>query len=141
MKSWHRVVGCCLLLAGCGGSAELPKVEISGHVTYNGKPVQSGEITFLPMDGTKSPPTAAVITNGEYRTATRGNIAVGKYRVEIREFRESKNANTGIPEPAPAMIPREQLLPARFNVDSTMELVVGDTHQPITKDYDLKNGE
>jgi len=138
MKSWHLVAGCCLLLAGCGGSADLPKVEISGHVTYDGKPIESGEITFLPLAGTKSPPTTAMITNGDYRTTSRGSIAAGKYRVEIREYRESKNAETGIPEPAPAMVPRDQILPAKFNTDSTMELEVSDLSQPISKNFDLK---
>ncbi len=51
-----------LLLSGCGDST-----SVSGNVTYKGKPVESGAITFLPADG-KGPSSGARIEGGRYQT-------------------------------------------------------------------------
>ena len=49
------------LLPGCGS----PTATVSGEVTYDGKPVGDGYITFTPADG-KGPDAGGPITKGRY---------------------------------------------------------------------------
>ena len=50
-----------LLAAGCGGG----KGTVTGEVTYDGKPIPWGRITFLGQEGKKVPRSAWII-NGQY---------------------------------------------------------------------------
>ena len=46
-----------LVLGGCGGDG---LVEVCGNVTFDGKPVEQGTISFLPVDG-EGPTAGALI--------------------------------------------------------------------------------
>lgn len=48
-------------LHGCGSST-----TVSGGVTFDGRPITNGQITFLPEDG-KGPVVGGPITEGRYR--------------------------------------------------------------------------
>lgn len=52
------------LLSGCGSSLG----SVSGEVTYEGKPVGDGYITFTPSDG-KGKDTGGPITSGHYQVS------------------------------------------------------------------------
>lgn len=57
-----------LVAAGCGGGAakDAPEtVTISGKVTFDGKPLETGSITFDSADG-QSKPVGTGIENGAY---------------------------------------------------------------------------
>ena len=56
------LAGVAGLLAGCGSSL----ASVSGQVTYDGKPVEEGYITFTPADG-KGKDAGGPIKNGRYR--------------------------------------------------------------------------
>ena len=69
MTSLRLLLLCLALLAclGCGGTA-----TISGNVTYGGKPVERGRISFLPLDDkgeldAKSPVIGTDIAQGKYK--------------------------------------------------------------------------
>ena len=64
-----------LLLPGCGTRA-----VVSGRVTYDGKAVEKGFITFFPADGNGNT-SGAEILQGEYRV---DGISPGKKRVLVR---------------------------------------------------------
>jgi hypothetical protein len=55
-----------LVAQGCGKSSG--GVVVSGKVTYSGRPVQAGYVTFVPADG-KGPSVGGPIQNGEYKIA------------------------------------------------------------------------
>jgi hypothetical protein len=58
--------------------------EISGTVTRDGKPVDSGTISFTPVDGTTGPRVVGTISGGKFRVeAARGPFA-GMHRVRIQ---------------------------------------------------------
>src|SRR5688500_13010891 len=57
-------MGLMLLLAGCGADSD--RGAVSGTVTLDGKPVENGSISFVPIEGTQSPSAGAVIGNGTY---------------------------------------------------------------------------
>lgn len=63
------------LLAGCGQSTGTAE----GEVTYEGQPVEKGQIAFLPADG-KGPQAGGAIVNGRYRVA---DLAPGPKIVKI----------------------------------------------------------
>lgn len=52
-----------LLMTGCGGGSQ--GVTVSGTVTYDGKPVPQGSITFAPADG-KGASVGGEIRNGQF---------------------------------------------------------------------------
>jgi hypothetical protein len=63
-----------LVVAGCGSST-----SVSGHVTFEGKNVGNGSITFLPADGI-GPVAGGTITDGQYEVA---NVTPGKKIAQI----------------------------------------------------------
>ena len=72
--------GLAALLVGMGCSKGVSSV--SGTVTYEGQPIQQGEITFTPADGI-GPVVGAPITAGAF---TVGEIKPGTKTVQISEL-------------------------------------------------------
>ena len=62
-----------LPLVGCGDKL----AQVTGTVTLNSKPLESGVVTFFPASGT---PVAANIDNGSYTIPA---IGYGKYRITV----------------------------------------------------------
>jgi len=64
------------LCAGCGGQRTY---NISGTVTFQGKPVPAGQIVFEPdaSAGNNGPPAFAKIKDGHYDTSSEGRGTVG----------------------------------------------------------------
>jgi hypothetical protein len=62
-------------LVGCAK----PTSSVSGHVTYDGKPVEQGTITFHPADG-KGTAASAEIDDGYYAI---DNVSAGPKIVEV----------------------------------------------------------
>lgn len=75
MKASTFVVVLLPLLLGCGGG-----LSVSGTVTYDGKPIEDGQISFLPAGG-KGTPAGAPIVGGKYRVDE--GLTIGPRRVEI----------------------------------------------------------
>ena len=78
---WRRPAVLFLLAAmtGCSGESGPKRFDISGQVTYGGKPVPLGQIQFEPdaSQGNRGPAGAAKIENGSYDTAGAGRGHVG----------------------------------------------------------------
>ena len=72
---------CLVPLAGCGDGT----VEGHGKVTFNGKPVESGTITFEAEDR-NGPTRGGPITNGEYRVIGQDKMVPGTKVVRIQAF-------------------------------------------------------
>ena len=76
-----------LLMAGCGPGNNPRAVNVSGTVTFNGKPVPLGVIYFDPdtSAGNDGVQGSANIRNGSYDTSQTGKgITGGAYTVRIR---------------------------------------------------------
>ena len=65
-------------LLGCGGQGS----TVSGTVTYNGKPVEKGNISFAPADG-KGTPVGGEIKGGRYSVS---NVTPGKCKVLVSSY-------------------------------------------------------
>lgn len=83
-----------VILAGCGESGEKLH-QVSGTVTYDGKPIPKGLIFFDPdaSKGTGGMQGFANILDGKYNTAVEGQgIRGGTYEVRVNGF-DGKQAN------------------------------------------------
>ena len=107
-----------LLASGCGAKV----ASITGSVSLDGKPVESGLITFVPVDGTPGSGARAQIAKGVYAIDASMAAAPGAYRVEIAARRKTgKKIPVGSPAPPGTMADEEvEAVPARFNKDSTL---------------------
>src|SRR3569623_3186995 len=88
------------LLAGCGsrGPALMP---ISGEVKFDGQPLSTGTIEFIPNADTNGPSTGAKIEAGRYTVPREKGGVVGDYRVlitSIQKTGEKIPAGTAAPE-------------------------------------------
>jgi len=78
----------CLLAAGCGKGG-LPSKVVFGTVTVGGQKVESGQVRFVPIEGTPGSANAAAIVDGQYRIEGRGGVVVGKHRVEVTAMKKT----------------------------------------------------
>lgn len=122
-----------LLLFGCGSGDEIDRVVVSGTVTFNSEPVADGQIRFVPTYGSKLPVSGSAISAGKYSVTMRGGVPVGKQRIEINSYRKLEKRYSDQPE---AIVPREQLLPARFNSASELEREIP-SGKSLTLDFAL----
>lgn len=77
------LVGCLavlLITSGCGSPASA-SYEVSGTVTYDGKPIPRGNIVFTPDSkaGNTGPGTVAEIKDGKFETPDGKGVVGGKY--------------------------------------------------------------
>ena len=88
-----------LVLAGCsgGGEAGAERIELSGAVTFEGKPVPYGQITFTP-DATKGgtgPGGTATIENGRYQTVPDKGPTAGPHVAVITGYSSQEPEQPG----------------------------------------------
>lgn len=115
-----------LTLAGCG-SGGLAEYSVTGTVTFDGQPVEKGEIRLMPTEAGGTP-YAGAIENGKFEC----KVTEGQKRVEISATREAAT-------PAPDGLPNYvSYIPAEYNTQSTLTAEVkpgGDN----TFTFDLKS--
>jgi hypothetical protein len=134
---WALFVGLAAVATLGGCQKGIPRSEVHGKVTLDGKPIPQGDIRFVPVSG---PAWSARIKDGNYTTAGTKGAPIGKLRVEIQAYRTPANTASGA---APATnddaIPMEPYLPAKFNVESTMEMTIEQGEKSVEKDFELKS--
>jgi hypothetical protein len=90
-----------ILASGCG--SELAPVK--GQVTFDGKPLNAGTVTFYPVtDGT---PGYASVVDGNYaaRTGTKAGLKPGEYRVTVTAYGPLPASSRFKEEPPPLLTP------------------------------------
>jgi hypothetical protein len=98
---------CALAIAGCGPGDG--RVEVSGSVTFDGKPIERGSIVFTPE--VKGSPDGGKIIDGQFRL----RALVGKHRIKIEASRP-----TGPFVPSMGGHVHEEYIPARYNSKTTL---------------------
>jgi hypothetical protein len=124
---------------GCGGEA-IERATVSGRVTVDGKPLSSGQIRFLPTSDKGGPVWSAWIKDGSYTTEGTRGTPVGELRVEINGFRTpSWYTPSGTPAAGDeeAMIPQEQYLAAKYNMQSELKMNIAPGSGKVEKNWDL----
>lgn len=81
------VVGHDAVTVGCGDAGPTT-YEVSGSVTYKGKPVPKGSITLTPdsSEGNKGPGTVAAIEDGKFSTPPGKGVVGGPYVLRIQGY-------------------------------------------------------
>jgi hypothetical protein len=106
----------CLLLAGCGDNT---MGTVSGTVSFDGTPLKTGAIQFVPVDGNTAT-AGAVITNGTYSA----QVPVGQKTVIINGAKVVGKKKLYDAPQSPTMDVVEELLPAKYNTKTTLTLDV-----------------
>jgi hypothetical protein len=125
-----------LLLSGCGSVAT---GDVSGKVTYQGKALPSGRITFV-CEGGDKPVFTSEIKDGQYLIQ---KAAVGSARVAVETFQFKKVEIPGAPKsstlpgsdapPPGPYVP----IPQKYRVPDSSGLTYTITKGKQTKDFDL----
>jgi len=79
-----------ILVSGCAPPVPdgPPRYELSGSVTFDGKPVPAGEMILSPdtTQGNAGPGAIVMIKDGQYQTEPGAGIVGGAYTVQILGF-------------------------------------------------------
>ncbi len=98
-------------LFGCGGGSSLDLAPVTGKVTYNGKPVDHGMVSFMPTGETRGPQAAGSIQpDGTFtiKTAGKEGAVVGSHKVIVQCRR------IVTPEEAKNLVIGELLIPKQY---------------------------
>ena len=123
-----------MIASGCGRSDGPHRYEVSGRVTYQGKPVPVGTVQFVPdtSKGNSGPATAAVIDQGRYCTRP-GKGTVGGPHVVIVAGSDA----IAFDSPEGRQLEGMPLFSAyRTHVDLPNESCVQDFDVPVTPEAD-----
>lgn len=133
LLSCSVVVTLALVAIGCGKSG-VERVYVSGKATYDGKPIEIGQIRFVPMSPATGPVTIERIEDGAYETKTTGGVTVGTHRVEMRMY-DSHEYETAPRVAGSASV--KQLLPDKYNRNSELTLTVDASAGSVEHDFAL----
>jgi hypothetical protein len=129
------LLGVCIIavaLCGCGSGG--PGAQITGTVTFDGKPIPKGHLAFMPLEGVKGKSVTGEIVDGNY-DVTQKVQTLGNHRVDIRAERPTgKKTPPGYP--GPPIDEMLQYLPKGYNEQSqlTFEIKAGKN----VANFDLK---
>ncbi len=108
----------CILFAGSiVGCGEGASCSLSGQVTFEGQPIEDGNIRLNPIEGTPGKGGAAKIVNGAYEIAEGNGMLAGKHQVLISATRGTgrmvrAESLDGGPSQTEQIV---QYIPARYN--------------------------
>lgn len=125
-----------IVFVGCGsqnyeGEKRYP---LSGKVTFNGEPVDRGNISFLPMDPDKQRVAGGKIEDGTYSFAEEYGANAGQYKVEIRWEKKTGEKFTDAFGNVDDV--RVEAIPSEFNTASTLTADIG---AGKTYDFELES--
>ena len=106
-----------ILASGCSKSSS--RLGIEGEVTFDGAPLPSGKINFMPLPGTSSPTAGATITNGEFKVNSAKGVRPGPFRVEIKAVRPTGKKSTD-DLTGETVDQQAQYIPAKYNENSEL---------------------
>lgn len=139
-------VVCCLALStlwltaivGCGsaGAYEGPKrYPLKGRVTFNGEPVTSGMISFVPEDG-KSNPAGGPIEDGTYAIPEPKGANPGSYRVLIY-WHKPTGKQVQDPDTGETRDEVKQVIPPEFNGNTSLTRTITNDAEKNVFDFEL----
>ena len=120
-----------VVLSGCGPQSD--RLAISGKITLNGAPLDSGSIRFTSVAGQKLFASGAVVENGEFDIPQEKGLPPGTYQLEIsaRDTNAPPVVYRGAPGEPPLPPTAPERIPPEYNTNSkhTIEVTAdGDNH-------------
>lgn len=116
------IVAMLLLLPPCGACRPgnpLHLQPVSGSVTLDRQPLDSGTIQFVPADATKGLLSGALIDQGKYSVPVDKGLPPGKYTVRIFSAGAVANAPSS-PPGSEVSRPAKERIPTKYNVQSQL---------------------
>lgn len=111
-----------LMFSGCFGQKGLETARTTGVVTYNGKPLPYGRVSFRPQAG--SPATGEIQSDGSFSMSTYGNgdgAIVGTHQISITAT-EADAGKGNEADPNTEMTVSKSMIPKKYTSFSTSEL-------------------
>lgn len=140
MRSIQTMLGflaLCLAVAGCSrGYDGDRRFSLSGKVTVDGQPLDSGNISFIPKSGDRQRVSGGPIVDGTYSVLEESGANAGSYRVEIR-WQKATGKKYKDPDSGEMFDVRKEGLPARYHSKSELTADVSD--DKTTFDFELKS--
>ncbi|HEX5102548.1 MAG TPA: hypothetical protein VFV87_01975 [Pirellulaceae bacterium] len=129
-----HLLAAVVFLAGCGGE-RLDLVPVSGQITFDGKPLKTGAVSFHPVETTGHVPTGIINSDGRYTLSTsyQPGAPPGRYKVVVHAT-EPVEVNPGKASPG---LPKS-IIPTRYNDASTTPLDREVAAGNATDVYDLR---
>ena len=106
------------LVVGCSGDGNYG--DVSGTVSYDGKPLEDGLINFLPADG-KGQTASGSIKDGKYSVS---KVSVGALKVQIRGSKVTGKKKMYDTPDSPEVPIVAELLPAKYHEKSELTFEV-----------------
>jgi hypothetical protein len=135
----------CLIAAlfagiGCSRSEGPQTMRVWGDVSYDGRPVETGTIDFVSLDGSHL--AQAPIKDGHYDLAAdSGPVAEKTYRVEIHALAKTgKTVPNLMPGGDPAMELLAETIPAEYNAKSFLRGTISPEASKNQLDFNLAKG-
>ncbi len=106
---------CCLAITLPLGCSKTSTLDIHGKVTFQGKPLESGVICFVPTDG-KGKTITADIKDGQYAL----KLSLGQKRVEISSIGVVGQQQVMLGGQLQAVDVKKETIPVKYNQESTL---------------------
>lgn len=115
-------------IAGCGKS-RIERYDVSGTVTYAGKPIPAGQVLFQPDSkrGNRGPATIVQFKDGHYDTAQSGKGTIGGPHIAIITARFGP---TDLPPESPSSGQQDRIPDVRIPIDLPKETSVQNLEVP-----------
>jgi len=117
VAGWLLLSGVLLWNPGCNSTDG--KGVVKGTVTVDGNPLAEGVVRFVPIAG-DAPTASADVTNGDFRAS----VPTGASRIEISAPKIVGTQKMYDSPKSPTVDIVEELLPAKYNVQSELRLDV-----------------
>jgi len=129
------IVCLALAIAGCNSGVPEPELyAVSGDVLLDGKPMESGEVTFVSVaDGIRD---TLKVNGGKFA----GNVQAGERKIEIRSYKP-QNEDGGMYAASAAMGEPSMInvVDAKYNRESDISATVS-TSGENTYSFEAKSG-
>ncbi len=125
----------CLLTSGCGSDGP-QKFAISGQVSYDGQPVNNGNIGFVPTEASTDKAVGADVVDGRYEIPRYEGPHQGTYKVVIYAERPSGRklqADEGSSERIDELV---QYIPEIYNSRSTLTVEISGDRDDLNFDLE-----
>jgi hypothetical protein len=110
------------LQTGCGSS---DRSAVSGAITLDGKPLQTGTIELYPIESTKGPSSGGVVEGGRYQIPIeKGPMKSGTYQVRISSMQKSGKTTVDRDRPGEIVEWPVNIVPTRYNSLSTLKIKI-----------------
>ena len=122
--------------SGCGAARE-PGQEVRGTVLLDGKPLESGSVVLVPIQGTQGPKCYALVEQGKFSIPAALGPFPGTYRVEVYSVSQLQVALAGVEKNNAATGSTPPSVAPEFNTRSRLRVEVTE-REPVELNLAVK---